>query len=249
MGSSLRLRQYSSIYYSTLITNNIWYSRFQKYGMTKKNCNFRISKHHDLGIVLLEMVTTMLLFFCLFQKHRSVCLVHWPAKLLCQHVHGMTRMRERGARAGFGWSDESLLPLHYSRDCNIWACTSSSRHRYLGDWGTWSLFQGWCQEVVRLISRWSCWVRAGESLGAQLVCVSAGFKHSCCSLEAAEVAASKQAHQLISPLPPPTLHFATLPSSPLLQIPSYLFAQGLTSCTHNKFSREREIWNTSNRFN
>ena len=71
--------------------------------MTKFFCNFRISKHHDLGIVLLEMVTTMLLFFCLFQKHRSVCLVHWPAKLLCQHVHGMTRMKERGARAGFGW--------------------------------------------------------------------------------------------------------------------------------------------------
>ena len=137
-------------------------------------------------------------------------------------------------------SDESLLPLHYSQDCTIWACTSSSRQRYLGGWGTWSLFQGWCQEVVRLISRWSCWVRAGESLGAQLVCVSAGFKHSCCSLEAAEVGASKQAHQLISPLPPPTLHFATLPSSPLLQIPSYLFAHGLTSCTHNKFSRERE---------
>ena len=49
---------------------------------------------------LLELVTTMLLLFCLF---RNTGLYVWLTRLQSQHVDGMTRMKERGARAGFGW--------------------------------------------------------------------------------------------------------------------------------------------------
>ena len=67
-----------------------------------KFCNFEIKaschRNGSFGAGHYYAIT-----FLSFQKHCPVCLAHQPAKLLCQHVDGMTRMKERGARAGFGW--------------------------------------------------------------------------------------------------------------------------------------------------
>ena len=189
---------------------------------------------------LLELVTTMLLLFCLF---RNTVLYVWLTSLQSCYVNmlmvwqGWKKEERVPVLAGEWWITFALALLSRLQHLSLHFLIKTSVPGGLRHLKSVSrMVSRSCQvdQQVKLLgkSRWKPWCAAR-------LCVSR-IQTQLLLGEAAEVAASKQAHQLISPLPPPTLHFATLPSSPLLQIPSYLFAHGLTSCTHNKFSRERE---------
>ena len=84
---------------------------------------------------LLELVTTMLLLFCLF---RNTDLYVWFTRLQSCYVNmlildGMTRMKERGARAGSGWR----VMNHFCPCITLKTATSELAlpHQDIGTWG------------------------------------------------------------------------------------------------------------------